>query len=99
MVEEMTAAAHGQAGEIEQLGQLIARYQIRQTQDDPLRAELKKAAPHAFREATKTVASETPAPAYAKTEPVRRPTVRAVVNGPAPRRAPSGSADEGWREF
>ena len=50
MVEEMTAAAHGLAGESEELGQLVARYQIRgSTEDDPLRAELKKAAPHAFR--------------------------------------------------
>ena len=29
MVEEMTAAAHGLAGESEELGQLVARYQIR----------------------------------------------------------------------
>ena len=32
MVEEMTAAAHGLAGETEELGQLVARYQIRRTQ-------------------------------------------------------------------
>ena len=99
MVEEMTAAAHGLAGESEELGQLVARYQVRQTKDDPLRAELKKAAPHAFREAAKTAAPGTPAPARAKPEPVRRPAVKAVVNGPATQAAASGDADESWTEF
>jgi methyl-accepting chemotaxis protein len=99
MVEAMTAAAHGLAGETEELGQLVARYQIRQTEDDPLRAELKKAAPHAFREAPKTAAAKTPTPARAKPEPVRRPAVKAVVNGPAPRAAASGGADDSWQEF
>jgi methyl-accepting chemotaxis protein len=99
MVEEMTAAAHGLAGETEELGQLVARYQIRQTEDDPLRAELKKAAPHVFREAPKTAAPKTPTPARAKPDPVRRPVVKAVVNGPAPRAAASGGADDNWQEF
>ena len=99
MVEEMTAAAHGLAGESEELGRLVARYQIRQTKEDPLRAELKKAAPHAFREAAKTADPGTPAPERAKPEPIRRPTVKAVVNGPAPQAAASGGADESWTEF
>ena len=34
MVEETTAAAHGLAGESEELGRLVARYKIRQTEDD-----------------------------------------------------------------
>jgi len=98
MVEEMTAAAHGLAGESEELGQLVARYQIREIGDDPLRAELKKAAPHAFREAPKAIAPSTPAPARAKPEPLRRPAVKAVVNGPAPQAAASGASDD-WQEF
>jgi methyl-accepting chemotaxis protein len=62
MVEEMTAAAHRLAGESEELGQLVARYQIRgaATKEDPLRAELKKAAPHAFRASPKTAAPAAP---------------------------------------
>ena len=56
MVEEMTAAAHGLAGESDELRQLVARYQIGETTDDPLRAELKKAAPHAFRAGAKPLA-------------------------------------------
>ena len=66
MVEETTAAAHGLAGETEELGRLVARYKIRQAEDDPLRAELKKAAPHAFREASKTGASSATARAPAR---------------------------------
>jgi methyl-accepting chemotaxis protein len=101
MVEEMTAAAHGLAGESEELGQLVARYQIRgaATEDDPLRAELKKAAPHAFREPAKTAASKPSAAARAKPELIRRPAVKAVVNGPAARAAASGGAKDDWQEF
>ena len=97
MVEEMTAAAHGLAGESEELGKLVARYQIRQTKDDPLRAELKKAAPHAFREATKTAAPATPT--RARPEPIRRAAVKAAVNAPATQAAASGGADDNWQEF
>ena len=78
---------------------MVARYQIGQANEDPLRAELKKAAPHAFREAAKTADPGTPAPGRAKPEPIRRPTVKAVVNGPAPQAAASGGADESWTEF
>jgi methyl-accepting chemotaxis protein len=98
MVEEMTAAAHGLAGETEELGQLIARYQIRQAKDDTLRAELKKAAPHAFREAAKTAAPAAPARARARPEPIRRPAVKAVVNGPAAQAAGGGASGD-WQEF
>jgi len=91
MVEEMTAAAHGLAGESEELGRLVARYQVRQTGDDPLRAELKKAAPHAFREPTKTAAPA--APADAEPAPLRRPKIKTAVNGAA------AQAAAGWAEF
>jgi methyl-accepting chemotaxis protein len=74
MVEETTAAAHELAGETEELGRLIARYQIGRVAEDPLRRELKKAAPHAFREA--------PQAAPPKPELVRRPAAKAVANGP-----------------
>ena len=99
MVEEMTAAAHGLAGESEELGQLVARYQIGQTKGDPLRAELKKAAPHAFREPAKTAAAATPAQTRAKPEPMRRPAVKAVGDGPVARAAAGGGANDSWQEF
>ena len=68
-------------------------------QGRPVARRLKKAAPHAFREAAKTAAPGTPAPARAKPEPARRPAVKAVVNGPATQAAASGDADESWTEF
>jgi methyl-accepting chemotaxis protein len=98
MVEEMTAAAHGLAGESEELGRLVSRYQIRgaAAKEDPLRAELKKAAPHAFREAAKPAPAKPAATtARAKPEPIRRPAAKAVVNGPA---APAAASDD-WQEF
>jgi methyl-accepting chemotaxis protein len=90
MVEETTAAAHALDGQIEELGKLTARYKIRGVAEDPIRRELKKAAPHAFREAPKTAASaERPAAAAVRPEPVRRAAVKAAVSG----------SDEGWHEF
>jgi methyl-accepting chemotaxis protein len=97
MVEETTAAAHGLAGESEELGRLVARYKIRQTADDALRAELKKAAPHAFREPARTAAPGAMAQARAKPEPVRRPTSKAVANGSGSRVAAGASKE--WQEF
>jgi methyl-accepting chemotaxis protein len=99
LVEEMTAAAHGLAGKSEELAGLVARYQIRQAEDDPLRAELKKAAPHAFREPVKPAAPATPAQARAKSAAARPPAIKAAVNAPIPA-APAKTADEGdWKEF
>ncbi len=99
MVEEMTAAPHGLAGESEELGQLVARYQIGQSDDDPLRNELKKAVPHAFRESAKTVAPAVLAQARAKANPTRRPALKAVVNGPTMRAPAGGGVDASWTEF
>ncbi|MFZ1965250.1 MAG: PAS domain-containing methyl-accepting chemotaxis protein [Roseiarcus sp.] len=90
MVEETTAAAHALADETEELGRLVARYQIGAIAEDPLRRELKKAAPHAFREAPKKAApAESAAAAQVKPELVRRPAAKAVANG----------AGDGWQEF
>jgi methyl-accepting chemotaxis protein len=98
MVEEMTASAHGLASESEDLGRLVARYRIRQTTNDPLRAELKKAAPHAFREAAKAAAPATPAsaPRRAKPAATRAPAMKAAVNAPLP---PAANGENDWQEF
>jgi methyl-accepting chemotaxis protein len=101
MVEEMTAAAHGLAGESEELRQLVARYQIGETKDDPLRAELKKAAPHAFRDTAKSPAPALPPNPRAAPTPARAPAMKVAVNAPLPpaaQAAPSG-ADDKWQEF
>ncbi len=97
MVEETTAASRALAGKTEELGQLIARYQLGQAAEDLLRKELKKAAPHAFREAPKKAAPESAA-ARARPEPARRPAAKAVANA-GPRAAAGGGADESWQEF
>ncbi len=99
MVEETTAACHSLVAETEELTQLVGRYQTRQVADDPLRAQLKKAAPHAFREAPKKVSSaEASASPRAKPEPVRRSAQKAVANGSGPRAAAAGGG-ESWQEF
>jgi len=99
MVEETTAACHSLVAETEGLTQLVGRYQTRQVADDPLRAQLKKAAPHAFREAPKKVSSaEASASPRAKPEPVRRSAQKAVANGSGPRAAAAGGG-ESWQEF
>jgi methyl-accepting chemotaxis protein len=98
MVEETTAASHSLAGETEELARLIGHYKTRAAAEDPIRRELKKAAPHAFRAAPKK-ASPPEAPASrAKPEPVRRPAAKAVVNGSGSPAAAAGG-DEGWESF
>ena len=94
MVEETTAASHALGAETEELTRLIGQYKIRQSGEETLRAQLKKAAPHAFREAPKRAPAPERAPApRSKSEPARRAAPRAVVNG-----APSsGEAD--WQDF
>ena len=99
MVEETTAASHALGGETEELGRLIERYRVGQDQDEPLRRELKKAAPHAFRETPKTAAPESAAPARGRPEPARRPAAKAVANGARSRADAGGGDDDGWQEF
>ena len=55
MVEQSTAASHSLSQETSQLSGLIGQFQVGRTGNvDPLRYELQKAAPHAFRPPTKT---------------------------------------------
>jgi methyl-accepting chemotaxis protein len=99
MVEETTAACHSLVAETEELTQLVGHYQTGQVAEDPLRAQLKKAAPHAFREAPKKVSStEASASSRAKPEPVRRSAQKAVANASGSRIAAAGG-DESWQDF
>jgi methyl-accepting chemotaxis protein len=89
MVEESTAASHSLSQETLQLSGLIGQFQVGHVKDnDPMRRELRKAAPHAFRQPAKAA----PAGARAEaTQPPARPmraASKAVVNG----------ADS-WEEF
>ncbi len=55
MVEETTAASHALSQETAQLADLVSQFRVgRAGQDDGLRRDLKKAAPHAFKPATKS---------------------------------------------
>ena len=94
LVGEASSAAHSLALESDELAKLVARYRTRRSEDEEMRATLKKAAPHAFRAAPK------PAPAgRAKPTPARAPAMKVAVNAPLPA-APAKNDDEGdWQEF
>ncbi len=94
LVSEASSATHSLASESGELAKLIARYRTRRSEDEAMRATLKKAAPHAFR------AAPEPAPAgRAKPAPARAPAMKAAVNAPLPA-APAKTAEEGdWKEF
>jgi methyl-accepting chemotaxis protein len=109
MVEQSTAASHSLSQETTQLSGLIGQFQVgRAKGDEPMRRELQKAAPHAFRQpapgkapasAPRSEARNAPASAprpEARNAPARamRVAAKAVVNG-----APVGGDAEGWEEF
>ncbi|MEP9399332.1 methyl-accepting chemotaxis protein [Mesorhizobium sp. KR2-14] len=50
MVEETTAATHSLSQETEQLAELVGQFHVGRSGSDHLRRELKKVAPHAFRQ-------------------------------------------------
>jgi methyl-accepting chemotaxis protein len=92
MVEESTAASHALAHEANELAKLMTHFHVGKATEDPLRRELKKAAPHAFREPAAAGAPSTRANGL----PVQRPAAKAVAAGA--RLARSGEANN-WEEF
>ncbi len=105
MVEESTAASHSLSQEADQLSGLIGQFQVGSTSaDNALRGQLQKAAPHAFRQPTKTPAGPRTEPRLAagaprpeaRKAPVRptRPVSKAVANG-----GPAGDGSIAWEEF
>ena len=97
MVEEMTAAAHGLAGETEELGQLVARYQIRESEGGPVARGTEEGGaarlPRAGEDGRCPLT-----PTRAKPEPARRRRSRR----PSTRRRRSRRkrrADDNWQEF
>jgi methyl-accepting chemotaxis protein len=107
MVEETTAATHALASESERLAKLVSHYSVRRDTGDSLREELKKAAPHAFRQAAAKAAPTPATPVAAgraKPAPVRAPAqtrapaMKAAVNAPLPAPA-SNSGEHDWQEF
>jgi methyl-accepting chemotaxis protein len=100
MVEETTAATHALASESEQLAALVSHYNVRRDNSDGLREELKKAAPHAFRQPVAKAAAAPASPvaaARAKPAPTRAPAMKAAVNAPLP--AADNAGENNWQEF
>ena len=96
MVEQSTAASHSLSQETDQLSEMVRQFQVGSTGDETaLRRQLQTAAPHAFRQPTKTrIGSGTePRPESRKTAARSlRPVVKAVVNG-------ASAGDREWAEF
>ncbi len=93
MVEETTAAVHNLSRETEDLGALVGKYKLTHHSDEGLRNELKRVAPHAFRNPT-SAPSRPPSPA-----PANRPAPRAIAKSSAAQAQAAADADEEWREF
>ena len=92
MVEQSTAATHSLAQETSQLSDLIERFKLGRTdRDDSMCRELRKAAPHAFRQPLKGAPPEA---ANASTRPMRVAPKAKVGNG-----APVDVATGDWKEF
>jgi methyl-accepting chemotaxis protein len=97
MVEQSTAATHSLSQEIAQLSGLIGQFQLgRAKDDDPVRRELQKVAPHAFRQPPEAAAIKGARAEKRKTaaRPVRAAPQAMVANG-----APVSADEDGWKEF
>ena len=93
MVEETTAAVHNLSRETEELELLSGSTSSPTHSDEGLRKELKRVAPHAFRNPT-SAPSRPPSPA-----PANRPAPRAIAKSSAAQAQAAADADEEWREF
>lgn len=98
MSEQASAASESLAEQGERLAHLIGQFRIGQSSDKAIERELKKVAPHAFRE-----------PRAPASDGGRRPSARAATPAPGPRRvAPAGGSsrasaaahqEHDWTEF
>jgi methyl-accepting chemotaxis protein len=102
MVEESTAASHSLTQETAQLSNLIGEFQVGRTDDNSMRRQLQKAAPHVFRPSAKAPAA---IGSRAKVRAVAgnpRPEARkeAAVTARAASKAVANGADgNSWEEF
>ena len=87
VAEKATAASHKLSQEADELAQLMTRFDISRPEEDSLRRELAKAAPHAF---AKPTAPPPRAPAKA---------AQAPVESRAPARRAKGGGRDDWSEF
>jgi methyl-accepting chemotaxis protein len=85
MVEESTAAVHALANEADAMAELMAQFELGGMEKDPLRAELKRAVPHAFAGEQRRLRTATPNASRPKPTATRK----GVIN----------SRSDGWEEF
>ena len=97
MVEQSTAASHSLSQETAQLSGLIGQFKVGHGKGgNAMRRELKKVAPHAFRQPAKAPAGAAPRAEARKAAPAQpaRPPLKAVANG-----ASVGDDSGSWEEF
>jgi methyl-accepting chemotaxis protein len=98
MVGQSTSASHSLSQETEQLMGLVGQFQVGgAAAEDPMRRELRKVAPHAFRQPAKAPVTAAIAPAADRRAP-SRPTSGAAKARVA-NAAPVAAGDEDWQEF
>ena len=85
MVEESTAAVHALANEADAMAELMAQFELGGMEKDPLRAELKRAVPHAFAGEQRRLRTGTPNASRPKPTAARK----AIIN----------RGSDGWEEF
>ncbi len=98
MSEEATAASQSLAEQGERLTQLIGQFRIERSAEDPIERELRRAAPHAFRQAG------APAPDAGRRAPARTSAPagqprRVATAGGASRALAAEADDRDWTEF
>jgi methyl-accepting chemotaxis protein len=100
MVEESAAAGRSLSDETAKMSRLVGQFQVgRMVDEKTMRSELKKVAPHAFREGPRAEsAAKEKLTARTKSEPARQPAARAVAAAGA-RTASGGGGGEDWKEF
>jgi methyl-accepting chemotaxis protein len=102
MVEQSTAASRSLSDEAMRMSQFVGQFQVgRQVADEAIRGELRKVAPHAFRETPRPDAPpQGVTPTRTKPAPARQPTAKAAtMAGARTGLASGGGGDENWNEF
>jgi methyl-accepting chemotaxis protein len=89
MVEESTAAVHALAKETDAMSEIMSTFDLGGRTADPLRTELKKAAPHAFRSPDGAHNTAARRAASSASVPIKDRVRKTAVNG----------GSEGWDEF
>ena len=99
MVEELKAAGRSLSNETASLSRLIGQFHVgRSVEDERMRHELKKAAPHAFQQPSAASAAKQGPITRAKPEPAQQPTAKAIAAAGV-RTALSGGGGEGRNEL